>query len=189
MLIKILFVVAAVVVVLAVTIATRPSAFRIQRSVIISAPARVVFAHLEDFHRWSEWSPYEKLDPAAQKSYSGPATGPGSAFHYVGKKLGEGRMTVTGVRPNELVAVRAEFIKPFAATNQIEFTLTPAPAARGVRVTWAMSGNNNFVFKAFGLVVNIDRMLGKEFESGLADLKRVSEQDAARTEKEVAAIN
>jgi uncharacterized protein YndB with AHSA1/START domain len=179
MLIRILLVAAAVIVVLGVVIATRPSAFRIERSVTIAAPASLVFSHLEDFHRWSAWSPYDKLDPGVQKTFSGPATGPGASFHYLGKKTGEGRMTVTSAHPNELLAIRAEFIKPFAATNEIAFTLKPAPS--GVTVGWAMSGTNNFLFKAFGLVVNVDRIVGKEFETGLADLKRLSESEAART--------
>lgn len=177
MLIRFLFVVAGVIVTLGLTIATRPSAFRIQRSVTVDAPSAVIFANLVDLHRWSAWSPYDKLDPGVQKTYLGPASGPGSSYHYVGRKLGEGRMTVTGIRPNELVAIRAEFIKPFRATNHVEFSLKPA--ANGVTVTWAMTGENNFVFKAFGLVANVDRMVGREFESGLRELKRVSEQHAA----------
>jgi hypothetical protein len=184
MLIKILLVAAAVVVVLAVAIAARPSAFRIQRSITIAAPAPVIFANLDDFHRWSAWSPYEKMDPGLEKSYSGAASGPGAILHYVGRKTGEGRMTLTAARPNELVAVRAEFIKPFAATNEIEFTLKPAP--EGVTVTWSMTGNNNFLFKAFDLAVDVDKLVGREFETGLADLKRLSENDASRS---VAAIN
>src|SRR5438270_13702515 len=104
MFIRILLVLSAVIVVLAITIATRPADFRIQRSVTIAAPASIVFAQIEDFHRWSVWSPYEKLDPTMQKSYLGAPSGTGSTFHYIGKKAGEGRMTITDVRPNELLA-------------------------------------------------------------------------------------
>ena len=179
MLIRTLLVAAAVIVVLALVIATRPSAFRIERTVTIAAPASLVFSHLENFHRWATWSPYHKLDPDAEETFSGPASGPGASFHYRGRKIGEGRMTVTTALPNQLLAIEADFIKPFAATNQIAFALNPAP--NGVTVSWAMSGNNNFLFKAFGLVVNVDRMVGKEFETGLADLKRLSESEAART--------
>jgi hypothetical protein len=179
MLIKILLVAVAVLVVLCIAIARRPSAFRIQRSVTIAAPASVIFAHLDDFHAWSAWSPYEKLDPNAVKTYSGAPAGTGSVFHYVGKKLGEGRMTIVDRRRNELVAIKAEFVKPMAATNRIEFTLQPSN--EGVVVTWSMVGRNSFVFKAFGMMVNMDQLVGKEFESGLADLKRLSEQDVSRT--------
>ena len=178
MLIRILLVVAAIVTVLAIMIATRPAAFRIERSITIAAPASLVYSHIENLRAWSAWSPYDKLDPAAQKSYLGPAAGPGAIMHYAGKKAGEGKMTITSVHPNELVAVRAEFIKPFTATNEIEFTLKPA--VNGITVTWAMSGRNGFVFKAFGLVVNVDRMIGTEFERGLTDLKRLSEAEAPR---------
>lgn len=177
--IKIFSVTAVALIILAVAIARRPSAFRVERSVTIAAPASVVFSHLADFRQWTARSPYEKLDPAARKTYSGPATGPGSVFHYVGKKLGEGRMTVLDEEPNRRLAIQAEFIKPFHATNRIDFTLSPA--ANGVTVTWAMSGNNNSVFKAITAVVNMDQVLGKEFETGLTDLKCVTEHDASRS--------
>jgi hypothetical protein len=177
MLIKILLVAAAVVVVVAITVATRPAAFRIVRSITIAAPASIVFAQLDDFHRWLAWSPYEKLDPGMRKSYLGASSGSGAIFHYIGRKAGEGRMTMTEVRPNERLAIRAEFLKPVKATNDVVFTLNPA--SNGVTVTWAMNGRNNFVFKAFGLVVDIDRLIGKDFEMGLAELKRLSEQQAA----------
>jgi hypothetical protein len=116
-------------------------------------------------------------------SYLGAPSGTGSTFHYVGKKAGEGRMTITDVRPNELVAIRAQFVAPMKATNQIAFTLKPAPG--GVIVTWAMNGRNNFVFKAFGLVVNVDKLVGKDFENGLAALKRVSEQQVMHSVADV----
>jgi len=177
--IKVVSVAAVAIIVLVVAIATRPAAFRVERSVTIAAPASVVFAHIADFRQWTAWSPYEKLDPLAQKSYSGPASGAGASFHYAGEKLGEGRMTVLDATPDDHITIRAEFLKPFRATNRIDFTLAPAPS--GVRVTWAMSGTNSFVFKAVTAVVNMDKLLGKEFESGLADLKRVSEQDASRS--------
>jgi uncharacterized protein YndB with AHSA1/START domain len=164
---------AVAVVALVVVVATRPAAFRIARTTTVAAPAETVFALLADFRAWSQWSPYEKLDPAATKTFEGPPAGVGAGYHYVGKKVGEGRMTITAATPGQRVAIRAEFIRPFTATNQIELTLAPAPG--GVTVTWAMTGNNSFVFKAFSLLVDIDRMLGKDVEQGLADLKRVAE--------------
>jgi hypothetical protein len=138
----------------------------------------VVFAQLDDFHRWAAWSPWEKLDPALRRSYEGAPAGVGAVYHYAGRRAGEGRMTMVESRPGERLGIRAEFIRPFAATNRIDFTLRPADG--GVRVTWAISGNNGFVAKAFGLVVNVDRMVGGDFERGLAELKRVSEARAAR---------
>jgi uncharacterized protein YndB with AHSA1/START domain len=163
-------------VVLAVVVATRPGAFRIQRTATIAAPAEVVFAQLDDLHRWSRWNPFEQGDPTIRITHSGAPSGVGAAYHFAGKKAGEGRMTVTETTPNQRVAVRAEFIRPMAATHQVEFTLQPV--AEGVAVTWAMSGKNSFVGKAVSLVMNMDRMVGGEFEKGLAGLKRVSEAEA-----------
>jgi hypothetical protein len=157
--------------------ALRPAAFRIERRTTIAAPASSIFAHINDFHRWSAWSPYEKMDPNARKSYSGAAAGVGASFHYAGRKVGEGRMTIIGTRHNEYVAIRADFIKPMTATNRIEFTLEPS--REGISVTWAMSGTNNVFAKAFASIVSIDRLVGKEFESGLATLKLIAELEAS----------
>ena len=157
-------------------IAGRPAAFRIERSATIAAPAEVVFAQIEDLHRWERWNPFEKGDASMRKTFEGAPTGIGSAYHYVSDHAGEGRMTLTDIQPNRRVGVRAEFIKPMAATNDVEFTLRPA--SEGVTVTWAMSGRNSFLGKAISLFVNMDRMVGGKFEQGLADLKRLSEAEA-----------
>jgi uncharacterized protein YndB with AHSA1/START domain len=175
MLVKIGVGVLALVAVLLVVIATRPAAFRIERSATIAAPPEVVYAHIDDFHRWDRWNPFEKGDTEMKKTYEG-AGGVGASYHYVSPSAGEGRMTFTALQPHERVGIRAEFIKPFAATNQVEFTLRPA--AGGVTVTWAMSGSNNFLGKAFSLFMNMDRMVGGQFEKGLADLKGLSEAEA-----------
>lgn len=165
--------------VLVIAIVTRPDTFHIERSVTIAAPAEVIFAQLDDFHRWERWNPFEKLDPNVRRSYVGAPSGVGAVYHYVGNgKVGEGRMTMTEVTPGERVAIKAEFIKPFAAINQTEFTLEPV--AGGVSVTWAMSGRQPFMGKAISLVMNMDKVVGKEFETGLAELKRVSEAEATR---------
>lgn len=176
MLVKIALGLAAVIALLAVVIATRPAAFRVQRTAVIAAPAEVVYAEIQDLHRWNGWNPYEKADPTIRLTYGGAPAGVGSSYHYAGRKIGEGRMTITALRPHERVGVRAEFIRPFAATNDIEFTLAPAPG--GVAVTWAMTGRNGFLGKAIHLVVNMDRMVGGDFEAGLAELKRISEARA-----------
>ena len=168
----------AAVVVLAAVIATRPAAFEIQRTATITAPAEVVFGQITDLHRWAAWNPFEKGDPSMKLTYLGAPSGVGAGYHYVSERTGEGRMTVTDVTPNRRVAVKAEFIKPFAATNEIEFTLQPA--GNGVAITWAMRGNNNFLGKAISLFVSMDKMVGTQFEKGLADLKQVAEQEAGR---------
>jgi hypothetical protein len=170
-------VVALALLVFVSVVACRPATFRVQRSTTIAAPSSVVFGNVVDLHQWAHWSPYEKCDPNVKKTYAGPSAGNGSSLHYVGKKIGEGRMTVVESRTNERVAIQAEYLKPFTATNAIEFTI--APAAEGVSVTWATHGRNSFFFKAFSLFVDMDKLLGKDFEAGLADLKKLSEASVA----------
>jgi uncharacterized protein YndB with AHSA1/START domain len=177
MLAKIAIGLAAVLGVLAIVIATRPAAFRVQRTAVIAAPPEVVFEQLDDLHRWGAWNPFERGDPTTRLTFSGPARGLGSSYHFAGRKMGEGRMTIAELRPREFVGIRADFIKPMAATHRIEFTL--APVRGGTSLTWAMSGRNGFLGKAVSLFVGMDRMVGGEFEKGLADLKRISEARAA----------
>jgi uncharacterized protein YndB with AHSA1/START domain len=176
MLVKIGIALIAVVAVLVVVIATRPAAFRIERSATIAAPAEAVFAEIDDFHRWNRWNPFEKGDTKLVRTFTGPSAAVGGSYHYVSPSAGEGRMTFTELRPHQRIAVRAEFIKPFAATNAVEFTLRPVP--EGVTVTWAMSGRNPFLGKAISLFINMDRMVGGQFEKGLADLKQLTEAEA-----------
>lgn len=178
---------AIVAVVLLVAIATRPNSFSVRRSAVIAAPAEVIYAQIHDFHRWPQWMSYDRMDPAIKRSFEGAPSGVGAVYHYVSDKVGEGRMTIAELQPNQRVALRADFIKPFQATNAIEFTLQPAQG--GVRVTWAMQGKNTFMGKALSLFINMDRMIGGDFEKGLADLKRVSEAEARTAATPVAAAN
>ena len=174
MLIKILIGVVVVVGVFAVIVAMRPSDFRVERSAVVSAPAPVVFAQVNDLHNWDAWSPWAKLDPAAKQTFDGPRAGTGAAFAWAGNnQVGEGRMTITESRPYELIRFRLDFVKPFAVTNTAEFTFTP----RGVQtaVTWSMSGRQNFMAKAFCMFMSMDKMVGGEFEKGLAQMKSVAE--------------
>jgi hypothetical protein len=174
MLKKILIVVAALVVVFAVVVAMQPAAFRIERKATIAAPDSVVFAQVNDFHRWDAWSPWAKLDPAMKQTYEGSPAGVGAVLSWAGNKdVGEGRMTITESTPNTLIRIKLEFLKPFAATNTTEFTFTPA--GDQTSVTWAMTGQNNFIAKAFGLFMNMDKMIGGDFEKGLAQMKTVVE--------------
>lgn len=168
-----------IIVVVCVVIASRPSAFRITRSVTVSGPASAVFVQVNDFRRWDRWSPWEKLDPATKKSYEGPGAGAGARYAWAGNsKVGEGRMTITESRPNELIRIRLEFLKPFRATHTTDFTFKQ----EGDRtiVTQSMYGNNNFLGKAITLVMNQDRMIGTMFEKGLAELKSVAEASATQ---------
>jgi len=181
MLVKILIGTAAVIVLavggLAVIVTLRPSEFRVERSATIAAPAPAVFAQVNDFHNWEAWSPWAKLDPAAKNSFEGAPAGEGAVFAWSGNsKVGEGRMTITDSRPSELVRIKLEFLKPFAATNTAEFTFKPA--GDRTAVTWSMFGHNNFISRAVFLFVNMDKALGSEFEKGLASMKSAAEASA-----------
>lgn len=179
MLKKIVLALVGIEVLLGIVIATRPAAFKIERSAKISAPADVVFASLNDFHAWPQWSPWAKLDPHMKTSYAGPASGPGASYSWSGdSKVGEGKMTIKDSKPNESVAIDLEFEAPMKATNLAVFTLTPS--GDGVNVDWTMTGDNGFVGKAFSMVMDMDKMVGSDFEKGLASLKTVSEAEAQR---------
>jgi len=164
-----------VLAVLLVVVATRPADFHIERSLSVAVPPDRVFPHVNDFHAWADWSPWEKLDPKMERSFTGPTTGPGAGYGWRSDngKVGEGRMTIERSEPSSQVAIRLDFIKPMTATNAINFTL--APEGGGTKVTWTMDGRNGFMGKAFSLVMNMDKLVGGDFERGLASLKAVAE--------------
>jgi carbon monoxide dehydrogenase subunit G len=176
-LVKILIGLAALVALLVIVVALQPSEFRITQTATVAAPASAVFAQVNDFHKWEAWSPWAKLDPAARNIFEGAPAGTGAVFAWAGNsKVGEGRMTITESRPNELVRIKLEFMKPFAATNTAEFTFKPE--GDRTAVTWSMYGHNNFIGKAVCLVMNMDKTLGGEFDKGLAAMKTVAEAAA-----------
>lgn len=173
MILEILIVLAAVVALLIVIIARQPSDFRITRSTVIPVPASTVFTQVNDFHKWEAWSPWAKLDPTAKNSYEGASSGEGAIFRWAGnKQVGEGSMTLLESHPNELIRIKLEFLKPFQGTNTAEFTFKPE--GNQTVVTWSMYGKNNFISKAFGLIMNCDKMVGGQFEKGLANLQSVT---------------
>ena len=174
MLKKILIVLAVIVVVIVVVVAMQPADFRVARSVTISAPPPAVFEQVNDFHKWEAWNPWGKIDPAMKQSYEGAPAGSGAIYTWIGnKEVGEGRMTITESRPSDLVRIKLEFIKPFQATNTAEFTFKPE--GNLTAVTWSMSGENNFMAKAIHLFMNMDKMIGGQFEKGLTQIKSVAE--------------
>jgi uncharacterized protein YndB with AHSA1/START domain len=174
MLKKILIGIAVIVGAFVVIVALQPSDFRIVRSSTIAGPPATVFAQVNDFHKWEAWSPWAKLDPAAKSSFDGPAAGNGATFRWAGnEEVGEGSMTITESRPSDLIRIKLEFLKPFAATNTAEFTFKPE--GEQTVVTWSMFGTNNFIAKAFCLFINMDKMVGGQFEKGLASMKSVAE--------------
>ena len=166
-----LIVVIAVILVLA---SSRPDSFRVERSAQISAPPEKILSHVNDFHQWSAWSPYEKLDPAMKRTYAGAAAGKGAVYEWEGNsKAGQGRMQIIAAQPTR-TAIQLDFIKPFRSSSIAAFTAQPQGAT--TRVTWSMEGPSPFITKALGLFFNMDRMIGGDFETGLANLKAVAEQ-------------
>lgn len=169
----------AVVLGFAVAVASRPADFRIFRVTTIAAPLTPVFEQVNDLRKWERWSPWAQMDPNMEKTYSGPDAGTGASHAWKGnRKVGQGRMTITESRTSELIRIKLEFLKPFKATNTAEFTFKPI--AEKTEVTWSMSGKNGTMGKVFSLFVNMDKMVGADFERGLASLKSVAE-GAAQT--------
>jgi uncharacterized protein YndB with AHSA1/START domain len=157
----------------------QPDEFKICRSTTISAPPEKVFPQVNDFHQWEAWSPWAKRDPACKYSYESSAAGTGAIFSWAGnKKVGKGRMTILESRPSGLIRIKLEFFKPFKATNTAEFTFQPE--GNQTLVTWSMSGKNNFMGKVFGLFVNCDKMVGSDFEKGLAAMKPLAEAEGGQ---------
>lgn len=152
-----------------IVIAGQPDEFKVCRSAKIAAPPNAIFPHVNDLHKWEAWSPWARLDPSAKSIFSGPDAGNGAAMRWEGnRKVGTGMMTITESRPGETVRLRLDFEKPMKATNMAEFSFQAE--GRQTIVTWSMSGENNLGGKIFGLFMNCDRMVGGQFEKGLAAL-------------------
>ncbi len=174
MLKKILIVIGIIVVVFVIIVALQPAEFHVARTVTIGAAAELVFAQVNELKKWEAWSPWVKMDPAMKQTYEGPASGTGAISRWAGNnQVGEGSMTITESRPNELIRFNLQFIKPMAGTSTAEFNFKPE--GKQTTVTWSMSGRNNFIAKAMCLFMNMDKMVGGEFEKGLAQIKSITE--------------
>ena len=174
MLKKIFLALVALIVIFCVVVAMQPAAYRIVRSTKIAAPPATVFPLVNDFHQWDGWSPWAKLDPGMKTTFEGPTAAPGSIYKWSGnKEVGEGQMTLLESKPNELVRIKLDFIKPFADTCATDFTFKPE--GDQTNVTWSMSGDRNFLAKAICLCMNMDKLVGGDFEKGLAKLKSEAE--------------
>lgn len=166
-------VLAAIAIVLALA-ATKPDNFRVERKIQIKAPPEKIAAAISDFHRWSAWSPYENKDPAMKRTFSGAASGKGARYAWDGNSaVGSGSMEILEATPSR-ISIRLDFLKPMSAHNQAEFLMT----AQGdmTEVSWAMTGPAPYFTKIFQVFCNMDRMVGSDFESGLASLKAISEK-------------
>jgi len=158
--------------------ATKPDVFRVTRSAAIKAPPEKIQAQLSDFRGWQAWSPWEKLDPAMKRNFSGAEKGKGATYAWQGNgNVGEGRMEITESTPQK-VAMDLDFVKPFEAHNKVTFTLAPVAGTAGdsTEVTWSMVGPVPYVAKIVHVFIDMDRMVGGQFESGLANLKTVAEK-------------
>jgi hypothetical protein len=162
---------------LVIVIALQAPDFRIERSATIAAPAATVFGHVNHFQKWLAWSPFEGIDPGMKRTFEGPPEGVGAIYRWSGNsRAGEGAMTITESHPAERIAIKMEFAKPFVATNTVTFTFqSDGPTTV---ITWAMSGKKNAMAKALHLVVDMDKMIGKGYETGLAQLKSIAERSA-----------
>ena len=166
----------AIVVLIAAVLAfaaTKPDSFRVQRTASIQAPPERILPLISDLHAWSAWNPFEK-DPAMKKTYSGAASGRGAVYEWDGNsQVGAGRMEILDVTP-EKVTIKLDFLRPFEGHNTAELTLAPRGSATDV--TWAMYGPNRYLSKVMSVFMNMDTMIGKEFETGLANLKGIAEK-------------
>jgi uncharacterized protein YndB with AHSA1/START domain len=168
-------IVLAAIAALLIYAATRPDTFRLERSTMIEAPPEKVFALVDNFHDWAKWSPWENLDPALKRTYGGPDAGRGTRYAWEGNnKVGSGGMEITESVPSAKIVVKLDFLKPFEAHNTAEFTFTPKD--NGTAVTWAMYGPCPFISKLMQIFCSMDKMVGGQFEQGLANLKAAAEK-------------
>ncbi|NNB88391.1 polyketide cyclase [Corallococcus sp. AB032C] len=183
---KIAIGVVAVLALLAGFITTRPDSYTVTRTATVPGTPDVAFGLVHDFHQWNQWSPWDNLDPNMKKTFGGAESGVGATYGWVGNNdVGEGRMTILEATANAAVRIKLEFIKPFEDSSITTFTFKPADD--GTTVTWAMAGNHNFMSKAMCLVMDMDQMIGKDFEKGLASMKTAAQTEATkRAEAEAA---
>jgi uncharacterized protein YndB with AHSA1/START domain len=153
----------------------KPDTLRVQRSAAIHAPPEKIFSLISDFHQWRAWSPYEDRDPDLQRSYSGAASGKGAVYEWNGNRhVGSGRMEILDATPPGRVVIKLDFLKPFEAHNTAEFTVVPHGDT--TNVIWLMHGPAPFMSKLMQVFMNMDTMIGKDFATGLANLKRITEK-------------
>jgi len=175
-------IIAVIAIVLAVAIAvvlflaaTKPDSFSVERATSVTAPPDKIFPLIDDFHQWGSWSPYENKDPAMQRSYSGAASGKGAIYGWDGNSnIGSGRMEILDSSAPAKIVIKLDFFKPFEAHNTAEFTMLPQGDA--THVNWRMHGPASFISKLMQVFMNLDHMIGKDFEIGLANLKRLAEK-------------
>ena len=180
MLKKVLGVLAVVLLGFLAFVATRPDHYHVERSASINAPAAIIYAQLDDLKKWADWSPWDKIDPNVKKTFEGPDRGVGQSYTWQGNSdVGTGQMTIASAEPQKRVTYKLDFREPMAA--QAEATIIIAKeGASAHKVTWGMDGANNFMGKLFGVFMDMDKMIGKDFEKGLSQLKGIAEEEAKK---------
>ncbi len=177
MLTTILVILVVVIAMILLLAASKPNSYRVERSGTIQAPPERIFPLINDFRNWPQWSPWEKLDPAMKKDLGGPPSGVGSSYAWEGNsKAGKGRMEITESNPPTRVKLNLNFVKPFKSDNVTEFNLQPRDT--GTHVHWTMNGPAPMMTKVMMVFMNMDKMIGRDFDEGLANLKRVAETSA-----------
>ncbi len=173
---KIILLVVVVIVIAVLLFAfTRPDTFRVERRISIKTPPENAFALVNNFHQWKLWSPWEKMDPAMERKFSGTPEGVGTIYEWKGnKKVGRGGMEIIESIPAKKILIKLDFFEPFEAHNKTEFIFNPQ--GENTEIVWAMSGDNNFIGKLMSLFMDMDKMIGKDFEAGLLNLKNNLEQ-------------
>lgn len=175
---KLLLVIVVLVAGFAGYVALQPNDFRISRSATMAASPAAVFAQVNDFHNWNAWSPWAKLDPNAKNTFEGPASGEGAVFRWAGNaEVGEGHMRILESKPNERIRLELGFEKPMQDTSDVEFTFKPV--GDKTELTWTMSGEHTFVSKAMCTLMNMEKMLGGQFDQGLENIKQIVEAKPA----------
>ena len=176
MLKTIVIVLVVAVIAILIFVATKPATYHVERSTTIAATPEKISPLLDDFHNWDQWSPWAKLDPNMRVSYSGAPAGQGAVYEWEGnKKVGKGRMEILAADPT-LTSIKLDFLSPFESHNRTNFVLQPQGSA--TVVTWTMDGPNTYVSKLMSIFVSMDKMVGKDFETGLGQLKSVAEKQS-----------
>lgn len=182
-----IYIAAALVLIVVIAVAfaaSKPDDFAVSRQIKIAAPPEEIFPHVNTLKNWEPWNPWGAMDPNCKMVYSGPASGVGASYAWAGNcKVGEGRNTITESKPNELIVLKLEFLKPMVATNRAEFKFQSTGSQ--TTVTWSMTGKHNLVGKIFGLLMNCDKMIGGQFDKGLATMKSLCESGAAKQTAQV----
>jgi uncharacterized protein YndB with AHSA1/START domain len=171
----ILLIVAAIIASLLIYAATKPDSFRLQRSATIAAPPDKVFALINDLRQFNTWNPFARMEPSVVLTYDATSAGVGGAYNWKGEKTGEGRMQITESVPAQRVSAKLDFSKPFEAHNNVDFTVQPQ-GDKGSTVTWAMHGPMPYLNRLMTVFFDMDKTVGKDFETGLANLKALAEK-------------